>query len=285
MRTVALRAAAVGAIACLSLTTPAMALAAPAPQPHEHGLGMRLDHTPKVSSAALPVRPLKAGAAVPDSYDLSSYALSPGDQGQVGSCVAWATMHSGYGILMHEQRISGAPMAPMYIYAQIARGNDQGTNGDVALDMAKAQGVDTAADYWQGPYDYTTQPDASERANAAHYQLSGYTTLPTGSRLTAAVKQSIAQGLPVSVGLPVHNSFMDVDAQTASDYSYMPGDDWSDPVAGGHEMAVIAYNSQGVTLENSWGTSWGNRGYINVSWAFLTTYVDEAFSIGKLVQS
>lgn len=285
MRTFALRAAVVGAVACLTLSTPAMALAAPAVHKYEHGLGMRLGHSPKASAAALPVRPLKAGAAVPDSYDLSPYALPPGDQGQVGSCVAWATMHSGYGILMKEQQITGSPMAPMYIYAQIARGNDQGTNGDVALDMAKAQGVDTKAHYWQGPFDYTTQPDASERANAANYKLSGYTTLSTGSRLTAAVKQSIAQGLPVSVGLPVHESFMDVDAQTAGDYSYMPGSNWSDPVAGGHEMAIIAYNSQGVTLQNSWGTNWGNRGFINVSWKFLTTYVDEAFSIGKLVKA
>lgn len=286
MRTFALRAAVVGTIACLSLTPAAIAAAAPAPHPAtQHGLGLRLGHTPKASShAALPALPRKAAAA-PDSFSLKQYALSPGDQGQVGSCVAWATMHSGYGILMHEQNISGAPMAPMYIYAQIAKGDDQGTNGDVALDLADAQGVDTASDYWQGDFDYTTQPTSAERANAAHYKLSGYNTLATGSGLKNAVKSAISQGMPVSIGLPVHNSFMDLAGQTATDYSYLPGSSWSDPVAGGHEIMIVAYTSQGVTIENSWNTNWGNGGYANLSWTFLSKYVDEAFAMGKLVKA
>ncbi|GAA1659499.1 C1 family peptidase [Fodinicola feengrottensis] len=285
MRSYALRTiAVVGTAACLSLGSATVAAAAPAPnQSARHGLGLRLDQPAAPSRhTGLPVLPSKS-ASVPTSYSLSQYAISPGDQGQVGSCVAWSTMHSGYGILMNEQGISGSPMAPMYIYAQIAQGDDEGTNGNVALDLADSQGVDTASDYWQGDFDYTTQPDSNERANAIHYKLSGYNTLSTGSGLKSAVQQSISQGMPVSVGLPVHNSFMDLDAQSASDYSYMPGQ--NDPVAGGHEMAVIAYNSQGVTLENSWGTNWGNSGYVNVSWTFLTRYVDEAYALGKITQS
>jgi len=85
--------------------------------------------------------------AAPDSYSLKDYALSPGDQGQVGSCVTWATGYSGYGILMNEAGRSGAPMAPMFIYSQIVKennnGQDSGTFASVALPMEKSRGIDT----------------------------------------------------------------------------------------------------------------------------------------------
>jgi C1A family cysteine protease len=224
-------------------------------------------------------------ADAPSSASLAQYALSPGDQGQVGSCVTWATGYSAYGILMNEQGISGAPMAPMYIYAQIAQGNDNGTTGNVALGMEQDQGIDTNSDYWQGSFDYTTQPDTNERANAANYKLSGYQTLPVGDGTEAAIKSAISQGSPVSIGFNVRQSFMDLSGQAASDYSYQPGDDSSDPVVGGHEVAVIGYTDQGVTIENSWGSSWGDNGYVNVPWSFFTTGdVDEVYAVGKLVQ-
>jgi len=288
------------AFATAAAITAVAAAPASAAQPnthrhHHYATGLNIararaaEHAGLVANATH-VRGLRAADATsadaPASASLQQYALSPGDQGQVGSCVTWATGYSAYGILMNEQGISGDPMAPMYIYAQIAQGNDQGTTGDVALGMEQQQGIDTKADYYQGDFDYTTQPDANEVANAAHYKLSGYQTLPVGDGAEDAIKSSISQGLPVSVGFNVRQSFMDLSGQAASDYSYTPGNDGSDPVVGGHEVAVIAYNDQGVTIENSWGSSWGDNGYVNVPWSFFTTGdVDELYSVGKLVQN
>ena len=152
--------------------------------------------------------------------------------------------------------------------------------------MEQQQGIDTKADYSQGDFDYTTQPTDSERANAANYKLSGYQTLAVGDGTEAAIKDAISQGLPVSIGFNVRQSFMDLSGSAASDYSYTPGDDSSDPVVGGHEVAVIAYTDQGVTIENSWGSGWGDNGYVNVPWSFFTTGdVDEVYAVGKLVQN
>ncbi|MDT8911974.1 C1 family peptidase [Amycolatopsis sp. PS_44_ISF1] len=274
----------------------AAAAPASAATPHhgvKHGMGLNLAglreakaaHSATAHSAALPVRN-RAGAA-PTSYDLTKYALSPGDQGQVGSCVTWATGYTGYGVLMNEQKISGKPMAPMFIYSQIAKGQDEGTNASVALPMEQKQGIDTKSDYWQGDFDYTTQPDRNERTNAAHYRISGFTELPTsGSSAKKAIENAISQGQPVAIGFNVHQSFMDLDSSSASDYSYLPGDSSSDPVVGGHEVTIVAYNSQGVKIENSWGNSWGDGGFVTVPWDFFSTGdVDEINAMGALSQS
>jgi C1A family cysteine protease len=286
------------ALSCLTVASTATSATAATARPAghhkhlQHGLGLDLAalkaHKHAVHAAATTdlaaIAPLAREGAAPASADLSGYALAPGDQGQVGACVTWATGYTGYGILMAEQGISGAPMAPMYIYSQIAQGNDQGTYASVALPMEQQQGIDTQADYWQGTQDYTTQPDANETANAAQYKLSGFTELPTsGDAARSAIEDAISQGMPVPIGFQVHQSFMNIDSYTADSYSYLPGDSGSDPVVGGHEVTVVGYNDQGVKIENSWGSGWGDGGFVTVPWGFFNTGdVQEVHAMGRL---
>jgi hypothetical protein len=117
----------------------------------------------------------------PASVDLRQWAAPPGDQGAVSSCVTWAI---DYGMLGWYSRYTGRGaelFAPMYTYSQIHVGGDGGSYPTAALDVAQAQGNDTRAHYTQGDYDWQTKPSASERANAAHYKIKGYSTLFAGS--------------------------------------------------------------------------------------------------------
>jgi C1A family cysteine protease len=223
-----------------------------------------------------------AAPRVPASASLEQYTVSPGDQGQVGSCVSWAIDFTAMSILENEQGISGHPQAPMYTYAQLAQGNDQGSTPSDTFDILTSQGVDTMSDYWQGNFDYTTQPDANERANAANWKLSGYTPISTGSGIKAGVEQAIASGLPVAISIPVYRSFETISQQQATNYSYYPSQ--GDQYMGGHEITIIGYNSSGVRVQNSWGTNWGDSGFINLSWNYLANQVEEANAVGKLVQ-
>ncbi|QIS12684.1 C1 family peptidase [Nocardia arthritidis] len=226
---------------------------------------------------ALPVDVGAAGTP-PASYSLQRFALPAGDQGPVGSCVTWATGYTGYGILMNEQQIGGGPQAPMYIYSQIAKGDDTGTYAGVALPLEQQQGIDTKSDYWQGDFDYTTQPDAAERANAAHYKLSGAKDLTKGDIVTN-IKQAIASGLPVPFGFDVRESFENLDA---TNYQYNPSP--RERILGGHEVTIVGYDANGVTIENSWGASWGHNGFFTAPWSFITGRdVNEIHSMGRLL--
>jgi C1A family cysteine protease len=224
-------------------------------------------------------RALRALADVPESYSLKQYALPAGDQGAVGSCVAWATGYTGMGLLANEQDKTGQPFAPMFVYAQIAQGDDTGTWAGVALPIEEEQGIDTKEHYWQGDFDYTTQPDDEERENALQYRISGFTDLTNAEDREAAVKEAIASGLPVAIGFEVRDSFMNLDADN---YTYDPSED--EGVSGGHEVTIVGYDENGVEIENSWSSGWGNDGYFRAPWSFITGGdVDEIHSIGKLV--
>ncbi|MEU7640096.1 C1 family peptidase [Streptomyces sp. NPDC039016] len=288
--------AAAGAVAALSagIASASGTFASHGDAHHHFALGAKLPSGGKASAlsthasvvsrlAALSPHEGGAPGGVPDTVDLSQYAITPGNQGRVGSCVSWAIDYSGYSIQEKQQGISGGPQAPMYTYAQIAKGNDQGSTPDDTFSIAESQGVDSKSDYTQGDFDFTTQPTDAERQNAAHWKLSGHTQLHTGNQIQADVKQALADGEPVAISLPVHQSFQDITQQTAADYSYQPGGA-EDPVLGGHEITIVGYNNQGVRVENSWGSNWGDGGYINLSWDFLSSQVQEANAIGKLVK-
>ncbi len=224
----------------------------------------------------------KKHQTLPASVDLTKYAATPGDQGQVGSCVAWSIDYSAYSILEHEQGISGGPQAPMYTYSQIVRGQNVGTSPEQHFQIATTQGVDARSDYQQGDFDYTTQPTASETANAANWKLSGYTPLHTGNQIKNDVESALGQGEPVTIAIPVYDSFFYLTPRQAASYTYSPAA--GEQYAGGHEITIVGYNSKGVRVENSWGKGWGDHGYVNLSWSYLANQVWEANAVGKLVK-
>ncbi|MFF0627811.1 C1 family peptidase [Streptomyces sp. NPDC004296] len=224
----------------------------------------------------------KVGATPPASVDLTKYAPTPGNQGQVGSCAAWAIDYTAYTILEREQKISAYPGAPMYTYAQISKGHDGGSAPQQHFKIAMSQGIDSRPHYWQGDFDYTTQPTASERANAAHWKLSGYTPLHTGAQIKADVKAALAKGEPVAISIRVYNSFFNLNSQKAASYTYYPAS--GEQYAGGHGVTIVGYNSKGVRVENSWGSGWGDHGFVNLSWKYLASnQVVEANAVGKLI--
>src|SRR3954453_2101420 len=83
-----------------------------------HGLGLIAPANPQVLSKATAQDVHTAAADLPASVDLTPYAMPVGDQGQVGSCAAWAADYSSMGYWMNKQGIAGGPLAPMYTYSQ-----------------------------------------------------------------------------------------------------------------------------------------------------------------------
>lgn len=219
------------------------------------------------------------GTTPPAAVDLSAWDMPVADQGQVDSCVTWVINYAMMGWYANRAGRS-APLAPMYVYSQIHQDSSAGGGGSypsAAYQLAAAQGVDTQADYTQGTTNFTATPTATERSHAAAHKGQSFSYLYSGANpgqaAVAAVETAVAQGRPVALTIPIYAAFDDLDA-THHDLS--AGQVVASTYRGMHEVLVVGYDKTGVRIENQWGTGWGDAGYANLSWNFVTRYSTEA---------
>ena len=206
-------------------------------------------------------------ATLPTAVDLRRWAVTPGDQGSLSSCVPWAIDYAMLGWYSRYTGRTGAPFAPMYTYSQIHLGNDGGSRPVDALRLAVAQGNDTRADYPQGNSNWQTKPTAAQHTNAARYKIAGFTTLFMGANqpgTATALKQALSTVHPVAIEVTVRAGFANIGAGASA-----VDTDVSSPVLGYHEVLAVGYDAAGVIVQNSWGTSWAGDGFGRISWAVV----------------
>ena len=214
---------------------------------------------------------------LPVAVDLRRWAVAPGDQGNVNSCVAWAIDYAMLGWYSIYSGRVGQPFAPMYTYSQINRGFDGGAVPTDALQIATMQGSDTRVDYTQGDYDWRSVPTAAQRANAAKFKTSGYTTLfaiPGQPGSVALLKEALATMHPVAIELAVRSGFDQLGWSAAA-----VDNDYQSPIRGYHEVLAVGYDAAGLIIQNSWGSDWANGGFGRISWAVVQHDVWEADTI------
>ena len=291
-RRAALTTAAVGAV--LAVSVPGIAAAAPAaPAVPVHGMGAIVS---KIPLSAVNGRNRLAAAvqaaggmvytasALPASIDLTGFAVTPGNQGSHGACGSFTTAYTLAGWESNYTHHVGAPFDPMYVYNQINGGSDtRGTSFGGNYSILENQGVVEAA-YWTHPFtDYRTQPTAAERADAGLHKLTTHTALfngaGQGTPAQTAIETALANNQPVGIAFPVYNAF----SYLNSSHSTFGLADATGSVLGYHAVAVLGYDANGVTIENSWGTGWGNHGFATMGWDFVESKVMEAVASGSFV--
>ncbi len=199
-------------------------------------------------------------ATLPSSVDLSSKLPNVGNQGRQGSCVAWAT---GYAYKTFQEGLdrgwnvindTSHQFSPAYIYNQINGGQDNGTFTKDALALIENQGCATLSSMPYNQNDYRTQPNSSQKQNAAQYKAKKWWRLDKGD--VAAMKTQIANGDAIVVEIPVYSDF-DV---SSSNPVY---DNTNGTLGGYHAIAFCGYDDgkKAFKLINSWGTRWGFSGY------------------------
>ena len=203
--------------------------------------------------------------------------LAPvGNQGQQGSCVAWGV---GYAAASFFARLGAAnqlpptsPSAqasPADLYAKLLQvENSQCGNGTLvadALDIAVVYGI---ADLASSPY---SDQLCSSPSTGSQFLLNGYTRLDPNNQ--TLLKQYIAGLSVIPLGITV---FPDFEAATGSTVYSPSGGSCS---LGGHCVALIGYDDgrQAFRIMNSWGTGWGDNGFLWVSYNGFSTIVQEAY--------
>jgi hypothetical protein len=244
------------------------------------GLGCKLNRVE--FDKAQVFEPLAPGS-LPRSISLERYAPRAGDQGQQGSCTAWATAYAARTI--QESVSKGADpneiaFSPSYLYNQLTNGSCTGTSIRAAMELVKKQGLVPLQEFPYNDQECDRRPNATLREQAQQFRLLGYNRLTQNGddyRVDLnAIKQNLAQGAPVVIGMLVGGSFYRMQGKklwqpTQQDFDAMQRsrgasivNDGAEAGFGGHALCVIGYDDDyeggAFQIQNSWGPDWGERG-------------------------
>jgi C1A family cysteine protease len=85
------------------------------------------------------------------------------------------------------------------------------------------------------------------------------------------MKSYLSTGFPFIVGISVYASF---ESQSVAKTGIVPMPGPKDFLLGGHAVLVCGYNDNLINgmwiVRNSWGSSWGDKGYFYLPYNYLT---------------
>jgi hypothetical protein len=232
--------------------------------------------------------------AVPSSIYLTSNTVPVGQQGPVGSCTTWAIVYALMGWYQNYNHQQLHLLNPMSVYSQVHANNLRGGGGSnpavVLQDLTSSPlngasaGADTMAHYSHNAWDWQDLPSASDRANALNYRIAGfYSVFPNYATTSATrenlIKSQLAAGTPVAIGMTIRGDGSVLQNLNKSSYRYYDTEPQSSE---GHEMLAVGYDSNGVYVQNSWGSGWGNNGFGYISWFNFDNDVTSAYYITGL---
>lgn len=227
----------------------------------------------------------------PSSTSLLQYAPPRLNQGRQGSCVGWASAYAARSIL-HSRQTGQDPQSsafsPAFLYNQIALTNCQGAYLMDAMEKMKGVGSLPFREFSYNENSCSKSPSSSQRSDASNYKIRGYNRLSKGGYNykvdIEGIRQNIAQGAPVVIGMQVGGTFM-TRMYGKSDWRPTNGDR-SLRGFSGHAMTVIGYddNRNGGSFEimNSWGKQWGDDGVAWVTYRDFEYFVKEAYGLSPM---
>jgi C1A family cysteine protease len=213
--------------------------------------------------------PVEWLAKLPAKVDLRTECPPVYDQGQLGSCTANA-IAAAIEFDQMKQKVKYFMPSRLFIYynERVMEGTVNSDSGAQIRDGIKSVGLqgDCPEPLW--PYvigNFEDKPPASCYTDAVMHKAVLYQRV---SRTVNQMKGCLASGYPFVFGFSVYASFM-TPAVAKTGHAAMPKP--NEQLEGGHAVLAVGYDdaNQWFIVRNSWGTSWGIKGYFTLPYAYL----------------
>lgn len=218
------------------------------------------DLTYKTCTTRLAVRVLAS-----PGVDLRSGCPPIYDQGRLGSCTAQALIAT---FQFDDPNWRGSALFLYYNERMLDNSvsSDKGSSISTGIRSLTQHGV-CSESLW--PYDcdkFATLPSAQCYKSALEHQtLSSHHV----TQDLTSMKESLLSGEPIVLGFMVYESF-ESDAVAATGLVPIPTP--TEKCLGGHAVVVVGFNESARhwIMRNSWGPSWGDKGYFYMPYEYLT---------------
>lgn len=214
--------------------------------------------------------------------DLSQFAPSVGNQGEIGSCVGWSTSNAitisnamKYGWTKAE--IDSNALSALYIYNNIKLFTCE--YGASLYDAGRwlAANGDCSRKAFDTDINNCDKKEDDKCKNPKRFIIKEflplfYTDADEKERILRT-KKSLVDSIPVVAGVDVKRNF------------FKPQGEFWDPemmdttFAGGHAMCVVGFSDakKAFKVLNSWGPDWGEDGYIWIKYGDFKKYCKYAY--------
>ncbi len=224
-------------------------------------------------------------AAMPASASVEQFAPTPGDQGQYSTCVAFACAYHARTImtakllgLTNKPEINKLIYSPSWVYEQVKAEKDTdckgGTSPIDALELMKKKGCSSIITQ---PYECGGSIVENAKKEASDFKLDDFQILflpdvEDPEVRIRSTKKAISEGSPVILCFIVAESFYKAGAL----WSPLATDDGPTGQHGRHAMCVVGYDDTqydgAFRILNSWGTKWGDKGFVWIKYADYAKY-------------
>ena len=217
---------------------------------------------------------VKTTSDIPNKKSLRVYVPPVVSQGNTGFCWAFA----GAALKATQEAIETGrthQLSPLYIAKKgkeiDGKPNTEGTVSDTIFKVLSKYGTISERLYPFGGYKGNLEFPEDNLGFAPKYKTSEVVTKLTSPE---EIMQALSMDKPVTIGLIVTSQLYDM-YNLAEAYMPLPENGY---ILGGHKMLLTGYdkmlahgeNTGFFDVMNSWGTSWGNRGFAWLPFDYLT---------------
>jgi C1A family cysteine protease len=224
----------------------------------------------------------KKPTKLPASVDLRPTCSPVEDQGNLGSCTANA-LAGAVEFLEKKDKVLFVDASRLFIYynERVIEHSVTQDSGAMLRDGIKtlvAQGVCSEANWPYVEDKFAVKPPAACYAEAANRQVTSYYRINTLNDM----KTCLATGFPFVFGIAVYESFM---SDTVDQTGVVPMPQRHEQMLGGHALLCVGYDDarSRFYFRNSWGASWGMKGYGTIPYMYLTNsnLADDFWSVRR----
>ncbi len=219
----------------------------------------------RIKKSELKLRVQKKIVKLPLRVDLRNKCQPIVDQGNLGSCTACALVAIvGY----DKKKLFGSRLFLYYNERMLDNTISEDT-GAYLSDGIKSLQLHGVCQETSWPYDinkFAEKPYDSCYEEALNNQALSVENINNNLN---AMKNSLANNEPFVVGIAVYSSFT---TRQVARNGYVPMPNRNDIFLGGHAVVCVGYDDirKVWIMRNSWGTSWGDKGYFYLPYAYLT---------------
>jgi C1A family cysteine protease len=214
-------------------------------------------------------RAFKLFRLTPKKIDLCLLCSPIENQGNLGSCTANA-IAGALEFLEKMNKVAFQDFSRLFIYynervIESSVKTDSGAMIRDGIKSLKKQGVCSEKNWPYVISKFKVKPSPACYKEALNHQITSY------HRITSFddMRQCLAEGFPFVFGFTVYESF---ESQTVAKTGIVNMPKSSEQVLGGHAVLAVGYNDKDkrFIVRNSWGTSWGIKGYFTMPYDYLS---------------